>query len=530
MNAGQLWDSIQNDPTFQSAPQTEKDAFAKKFFDTKIAPNVPKEHLASARGDFFRNAFSAPEAPSEISKSEAAMSAFGEALGTDIPVIGKAVGALRKDIPAAISETAGALAPESKTVQRGAAALGTAIGTTGEMLPKTMGDAAIMALSGPLWRGAKMMLPRVSSFLTQISPEVVTKAVDRTVQGAKVLGNTELRTPMALEDAVKGFHDSIQAARKAAGEALEKSLDDAVMTSTKRVDTRKVVVDAVQQFEKNNIVMSPVKASGAAEGARVLPKEVEEALTALYNDSLSFEDAHKLKKTLGQLIDKYGKTTGDFAISKDEMAILSKAKAGLNHLLYTAEPALYGAPNKKFEALAKAWDNLAEYVGRAGSHESQAARISRMMKKGTAERKLVENTDKLAAQVEESLGNAVKESTEKVMDTVAAQEFAPVINPTLKQSVWHTGGGLIPTALTGITAGAVPALGALASTVGLTSPRLHSLGLRAMYAPIGRTQIRGLAPTAAGALLSAYRKPEGPTAAAAMTPEAERLLRSREQR
>ncbi|MDE2098447.1 MAG: hypothetical protein KGL39_14435 [Patescibacteria group bacterium] len=59
------WNSISNDPSFRSQPLPIQNKVALNFFNGRVAPHVPKEHLEEARNSFFQDAFPAPQAPKQ---------------------------------------------------------------------------------------------------------------------------------------------------------------------------------------------------------------------------------------------------------------------------------------------------------------------------------------------------------------------------------------------------------------------------------------------------------------------------------
>src|SRR5258708_15280247 len=136
------------------------DEFAQKIKDKYPAyanmsnPELVRKTLE--KHPAYRNQIT-EEAPQ--STGSMAWEATKGALSTPIPVAGRAVEAVRNDIPNLISEKSGQLGQKvgglpGEAIKDVGLAVGTTAGTVGEMLPKTVGEGAAIGLAGPVMEGA----------------------------------------------------------------------------------------------------------------------------------------------------------------------------------------------------------------------------------------------------------------------------------------------------------------------------------------------------------------------------------------
>ena len=148
--------------------------------------------------DIFSNLKDAPNVRlAGIPSPDTLQSALGM-LSKPIPGIGQAVEAVRETIPSKIAEVGGRLG-----FPKTSATLATGISTAGELIPKTVGEAGLAAISGPIAKGMGRLgakaAPSIISALTRIEKPIVERGISRVA----ALGAKELRAPEVVEQGIE---------------------------------------------------------------------------------------------------------------------------------------------------------------------------------------------------------------------------------------------------------------------------------------------------------------------------------------
>lgn len=445
-----------------------------------------------AKGYTWRSAAptAAPGAPeSPLTTLGAGKQAIVETMREDIPYLGRAAKALREDIPGAIAETGGAMG-----FPKTAAALGTVIGTAGELVPKTGLDLALVGAAKPLAAGVKAVgakgVPGAISALTRIEKPVVERAIARPA----LLSDKTLLAPDKIEGAIKTLGEGIKAGRRALGQKLGAIEEKLAKTYTGKIQVGDVGQKIAQKFAAGGYAV-PGQKSGRI--VAELPGEIIDVLADLKKKNLSFRDAANLKRKIGDLVDWDKKKL--LGLSNRQEALLKEAYDGVNTRLRAVNPR-YAKANDAFARAAKVYDELSADV-LSGKPEMIERKLGAMLRKGSAERKVIEKVDRIS---QEAVG-----VLDEVFDALTAQRFAPKVNPTLVRAATQTGGGLVGNVAGGALAqqvlGGPTTLGLGAGILAGTSPRLHALGIRAFNAPAGRGALPSMARGGTSAALAALR-------------------------
>ena len=235
----------------------------------------------------------APEAPQTT--LGAAKQAIGETLREDVPYLGRAAKALREDIPSYIAEKGGAMG-----FPKTAAVVGTAIGTAGELVPKTGLDLAMVGAAKPLAAGVKALGAKVApgaiAALTRIEKPVVERAIAR----PGLLADKTLLAPDKVEGAIKALGEGIKAGRRALGQKLGAIEEKLAETYAGKIQVGDVGQKVAQKFAAAGYAV-PGQKSGRI--VAELPGEVIDVLADLKKKNLSFRDAVNLKRKIGDLVD-----------------------------------------------------------------------------------------------------------------------------------------------------------------------------------------------------------------------------------
>ena len=178
---------------------------------------------------------------------------------------------------------------------------------------------------------------------------------------------------------------------------------------------------------------------------------------------------------------------------------MKEAYDGVNTRLRAVNPR-YAKANDAFARAAKVYEELGADV-LSGKPEMIERKLGAMLRKGSAESKVVQKVDRIS---QEAVG-----VLDEVFDALTAQRFAPKVNPTLVRAATQTGGGIVGNVAGGALAqqvlGGPTTMGLGAGVLAATSPRLHTLGIRAFNAPMGAGAIPGLARGGTSAALAALR-------------------------
>lgn len=421
------------------------------------------------------------------SKLGIARQALSQTMTQDLPLVGKAVGNLRTNIPNQLAEKYG---------MPGAIA-GTAIGTAGELLPKTGGDLALQGLTGPLLKGigfvtkkgliplGRKVLPSLTEALTSIEAPIVERAIQRASQvGQKMKGVLDSNvTEMAvnkLKEATKDYKTLI-------GSKL-KRIEDAVIKSTKK---QIPIADIGDQLSKM-LAGSGYKVNGYTEEAfaEKVPHDIGEILngfnslksfspdiasnveSGMTSKPVTFKAALNLRRSIDRILEQAEFKPG--SVTKDTEAILAAIRKPLNDRLLATEPR-FKVANDAYAKVMDTYRQLHDDV-LTGKEETVRNRIARIFKKGSVERKLIERMDNMGKQAAGQLDD--------LLDTITAQQFSSKVNPQMTRSLKSTGGGLAARAmqigqLSAIEGAAAytghPFLGpaAVGATAVATSPKLN---------------------------------------------------------
>ena len=379
-------------------------------------------------------------------------------LSKPIPGIGQVAELARETIPSKIAEVGGKFG-----FPKTAAAVATGISTAGELIPKTLGEAGLMAVGGPIAKGIGRLgakaAPSIISALTRIEKPIVERGIAR----VSALGAKELRAPEVVEQGieklgkalVQGKADFGQRFARVKEALIERNLGKSIPTA-----------DIGARLEKN---LASKGFGGTGKIKRELSSDVTEILNDLKNKNLSFQDAVNLKSKIDDLVSfnvGVAPKTGDV-----EGAILKGVRREIDSRLEASSP-LFKTASRGYAKVAKAYDDLSRDL-LSGKVETIERRISNIFKKGSVDRKIVEKIDRVSEEAAGILDN--------VLDAITAQKFRPIINPGVARAAAHTGGGLMGpalgiggTALFGAAPTALVGSGALAAT----SPRLAGLAIR----------------------------------------------------
>lgn len=413
-----------------------------------------------------------------------------DALGKDIPVLGKVAGALRTSIPDSIAEFGGRVG-----LPKTAATLGTAVSLAGELIPKTGGEALAAAALPAIGRGAakvaRTALPNLSSLLTGIEVPVIERAFAR----GKQIANKDLLDSAAAEKAILSLGEGLKTARRIAGEKLQ-IVEDRI--AERNLGRAVKVGDIGDKLEKTlakrgfRVIGEPKR-----EVTRSIAREVLEVIddfknatiesapivTGASNQSgakhLNFSDALNLRRKIGDIVSFERKNI--LGIDKTTGAILKEAYRELNERLLSISPEFKRA-NDSFAALAKSYKDLQENVF-SGKIETIERRISQLFRKGTVQRKLMEKADRISQTAGANL--------DTILDSITAQRFDPIINPRTTRAIFQTGGGLSGPALLGASALSPTTVAAAAAFGTAISPRANLAAIKTLSAltkPRGRSK------------------------------------------
>ena len=455
---------------------------------------------------------SAPESP--LTTAGAAKQAIGETMREDLPYVGRAVQAVRKDIPEYIAEKGGAMG-----FPKTGAAIGTAIGTAGEMLPKTGLDLALVGGAKPLAAGAKMAVRKVAPAAISAFTRIEKPIVERAIARPGLLADKTLLAPDKVEGAIKALADGIKAGRSSLGDRLSK-IEDAVADRLpgRRIQVQDIALNIERRLSKAGFsdagdvkralesrVRSIVDDFHNLQGGKpastspivdAFGKEIKTSAVKAKPTPLSFADGLNLRRKIDDVLEEGKK--GLLAVPKQTTAFLTEARTMLNDRLKALDQNFRKA-NDAFANMARNYEQI-ELDVMGGKAETIQKRITNLFKKESVERKLLNRLDKSMS--------AANASLDTILDSITAQRFAPKINPMLVRAATQTGGGLVGNIAGGAVAqqmlGGPKALALGASILGATSPKLHSGAIRAAAAPF----VRGSAPLArpaAAAALAALR-------------------------
>ncbi len=536
MNAGEEWDAITADPEFRAQPSTEQNRVALSFFNKRIAPNVPPDQHEATRHEFFADAFRAPEVEAQPAPSlgaavkglalhgpaGAAIGArFGDkglglarqavkdTLHDPVPGLAPVADALRTGIPGAIAEAGGRAG-----LPTAGAALGTAVGTLGELVPKTGGELAMAGLGGPALEAAgaagARVAPTVVSKLSGASLPEATRAIGR----AKELMNPELLKPETIDKATAGIGEAMKGARSALGRRLGLAEDAAIAKAPDRVLAVGSIGDELaQKFQRAGFSADGVR---VGDHANPLDPRLQSIIDRFRNiqaatpaspildrfgvplpgkppvpRDMALRDALQLKKDIYGLVSFDPKVKAVMGVGPAEEAFLKDAAMNLDEHIRTgaaADPALNSATDK-FARAAKGYGKLAK-TALSGQIDTVSKRLGRIFNAGDI-------TRKVGSPLADEIGAGSKQ-LETLLDAKTAQRFAPWVNPKVSGSFENTGGGALGNILkiAGAGAGASVAPGTIpqklatgAAILAGTSPRLINAGIRAAVVPVGESAV-----------------------------------------
>ncbi len=505
MPAGEEWDAVASDPEFQKQPESTKNRVAMAFFNQRLAPNIPPEQHDAARNSFFSDAFKAPAPVAEPSTLATAGQAVKETLKAPVPYLAPVADALRTDIPGYIAEKGGQLG-----FPKTGAAIGTAIGTVGELVPKTGGELAMAGLGGPVLEGAGALgaevAPTAISKLTRLSvPEV-----ERGISRAKELMNPELLKPETVDNATQAIGNSIKSARSALGRRLGLAEDVAAAKLPGRV----ISVPHIGDELADNLRKVGYAVDGVGNGdiPKKLPPDLQGIVDKFRNKSsfdilgpdgnplprpprpLSLPDALQLKREIYDMV-SYDKSKL-LGLGDKESSFLNDAAKNLDDHIRAVGGDELNAATDKFSRMAKGYDKLSKDA-LSGRVDTVQKRLGRVFRAGDIARKV---EDPMA-----TVG-AGQKALDTLLDAKTAQGFAHKINPVLERAAVTTGGGMAGAAGFMASRAAVGGPKAIAGAAGLlaaTSPALHNALIRAAVIPLGQNAaVEAAASPAARALMA----------------------------
>lgn len=485
--------------------------------NAELSRRIVAKHPEYASQVEFKDAVAQPSTDN-ITPMGAAMQAISETMTEDVPYLGRVAKAVREDIPGYIAEKSGQLG-----IPKIGATVGTAIGTAGELIPQKGWELAALGAAKPLAAAGKAVgaavAPPLISFLTRIEPPVVARAISRVGQ----IGRKELLAPEIIENAIGALKIGVKDARSALGRKLG-AIEDAV--AAKMPDRSIPVTDIGSsvggKFQRLGYL------GGGKDVQRGLPKEVSEivddfknigggvaAKTSTIADalgrpiitpevkaqprSMTFRDALNLRQKIDNVV-QWGEE-GKIKIDSQTDALLKQGRYDLNERLKAVSDTFRKA-NDAFAKVAKDYDKLSSDV-LSGKDETVQRRITNLFNKDSIERKVLARIDIGAKDAHNSL--------DTILDAITAQKFRPKLNPVVERAAFHSGGGIIGASGIGGAAGIMGAMGnpipaaLTAGALAATSPRLHSLGIKAFASPIGKGAIPGLSRGSAAAALAALR-------------------------
>lgn len=528
--------------------------------NVELSRRIVAKHPEYASQVEFKDAVAQPNADN-ISTMGAAGKAISETMTEDVPYLGKVARAVREDIPGFIAEKAGQVGASvekagqaiglpkagelvGKAIGTAGASTGAAIGTAGELIPQKGWELAALGAAKPLAAAGKaagrVAAPKLISFLTRIEPPIVARAIAR----AGEIGKKELMAPDAIENAIKGLGEGIKAGRRALGQRLAAIEDDVaerlpgriipVNDIASKLESRlsragfsdagdverkleSKIGDIVNDF-RNMQGGSPERTMGVttkAGGHGVAPISTGKPILDNFGNPilvaaekskplpLSFADGLNLRRKIDDVLEEGNK--GLIAVPKQTSAFLMEARSELNARLKNFSGHFKNA-NDAFAKMAGNYKMLEDDI-LSGKPETIQRRITSMFNKGSADRKIVERVDRISEEAGVSL--------DTILNSITAQKFSPVMNPTVERAAFHTGGGILGASGVGGAVGAAAALGhplyaaGVGGAIAATSPKLHGLAIRAFASPIGKTQIPGIARGATSAALAALRAQRG---------------------
>lgn len=414
------------------------------------------------------------KATDQISTGGAVLQATKEALGTDIPFVGKAMGALRKDIPSAMAEHGGLLG----------AVAGTVVGTAGEMLPKTIGDLILQEAAGPVLKGTKGLVKAVAPAISEAASSIMA----REIGVAKPFVDMMKKNPQALKNISEDMTSVLKHA-ESMGNILKRGADLAsskvgmiedqflqMAKDTPKLQNRIMIDDVAEKFRA--MVRNHMSLSGDTfkEGTKLSKINAitgtDASLLQEYSGDLnklkkggSFIDLLRLRRKIGN--DIAWKGEGAPKIGSQTNRILTDLRDQINKKLGVLSPELREADAVASKA-RKQYDILQKsHFG--GRPEQVYNRVKLSMQRGTAHEELLSRAAEINSRTEKAMKGLMKK--------VAAQQFAPLVRGGI------SGGGLALAAATSLPADAIlamsghstSALVALLGEIGAlagTSPRM----------------------------------------------------------
>lgn len=414
---------------------------------------------------------------SELSKPQAAWQVMKGALGTDIPLVGPAVGAVREQIPNWIAEKGGQIG-----FPKTAATVGTAVSTAGELLPKNLGDLAAMVTAEPLAKGAVMVgkpfirgtgevLAEIAAKISGANKEAV-KAVFKNPKIAAKFGDLLGQWDQAnLVEAVQGNLKKVGGRFKAVQDALagfaaaDRKMLPRVNLEPALDATVQHMVDTGHRVPSRFTGITPKLGVGRlAEDSPDYTLLIKQLANLQKNKTLDFGEALNMRRQLDELID-FGQpgTSGMQKVGSEANRILKKMRDEVNVRLRESIPTkkrgMWDAANKAYSDARTAYDELKRQVV-GTTPQITIQRIMRQVRSGRVEEGLEDRAAKI--------GKAAEKALMDIHDRVVAGQFHDFVR----------GGVATPAAAgwVGLHFGGLP--GAVAGVVG-SSPRMIGYGTAA---------------------------------------------------
>ncbi len=354
------WEQVQAKPKFQALPHDKQRKVADDFFGRKIAPNVPQEHQQGAYEDFMGRSGFPPGEPG-LETMPFGIEAVGDAAGQ--------MGGSRRGME------------------------GPAMAAISALTPRTMGQMAMMGLSGAPLEAAgeaigaatKPVIGAVSRGLGRGAAALTGKLSGLSGQGVEEVAGT----PGIARNAIKSFFSKVQTIfDDVAQKHLKTGVDSAVS------DLGREVGNFEDQYAAHLRSLSPEGPGGFSGGPhgvtsnfnelRRLPVEkLNEDLTnlltqtgldlpkdsrlALKSGRMNFGELLKLKRDIGELVHKWGPMLGEGEKGIFNAQLIQKYRE-VNNLITESIPESDSALNPfsgMRESARKVWRDVNDRVSNA---------------------------------------------------------------------------------------------------------------------------------------------------------------------
>ena len=428
-------------------------------------------------------------------KGAMAVQAMGETLREPLPGgVGGLVEKLRGG--AGIAERLGAMGVPSPI----SALAASQVAIPAELLPRTGLELALTGLAGPateaVGAAGKAVIRKASPFLISEATGIARPIVERALRV-----RAALRTPVdeyAIRGFVDGLVESMKQARSDIGQRLGAVAEQiAARLPKKSVPTADIAANLETKLSRSGFKIPNQAPEDVAAAVRQVQSDTTEIIKDLRNlnapakpsglltpggkpvpieapapQATSFMRALNIRRKMDDVLEFI--SSGDARVGTAEKGYLKEARASLNDRLRAFDPRFRQANDaaaalmQKYQAIQK--DFL------SGKQDMVERRLANMFKKGTVERRAIEQAD--------FVSKAAGKQIENILNQITAQQFKPALRPGMGvRPMLATGGGLVSGALRLGSAGSVPgalATGAATAAAGLTisSPRFNALVIK----------------------------------------------------